>query len=170
MKRNLMKVVALGFAVNLILVVMVLGQDLKQIMQEKVAALKQSVAQNQAALQRVGLFADMDRRQADTWIEKTELSLKGEVKNTKIESCQYGPDGKVQKTPLSTPPPPEKKRGLKGKVIEKKVGEMKDYMERAVACARRAGVSRSEESDRDGVPKERARRRQRACQSQPPRG
>ena len=122
MKGNLMKVLASGFAVSLILAVMVLGQDPKQMMQEKAAALKQSVAQNQAALRKY------------TWIEKTQLSLKGEVKNTKIESCQYGPNGKVQKTPLSAPPPPpEKKRGLKGKVIEKKVGEMKDYMERAVS-------------------------------------
>ncbi len=125
MKRKLMKVFALGFAVSLILALMVLGQDLKQVMQEKAAALKQSAAQNQAALHKY------------TWIEKTQLSLKGEVKSTKIESCQYGPDGKVQKTPLSTPPPPEKQRGLKGKMIEKKVGEMKDYMERAVSLVGR---------------------------------
>ena len=121
MKRNLMRVYALGFSVSLILAVMVYGQDLKQMLQEKAGALKQSVAQNQAALHQY------------SWIEKTQISLKGEVKNTKIESCQYGPDGKVQKTPVSVPPPPEKKRGLKGKVIEKKTGEMKDYMERAVS-------------------------------------
>jgi hypothetical protein len=55
------------------------------------------------------------------------------VKSTKVDSCQYGPDGKVQKTPVSAPPPPEKKRGLKGKMVAKKTGEMKDYMERAIA-------------------------------------
>jgi hypothetical protein len=104
---------------------MVFGQDLNQMMQQKAAALKQSVALNQAALRQY------------TWIEKTELSLKGKVKSTKIDSCQYGPDGKVQKSPLSTPPPREKKRGLRGKVVEKKVGEMKDYMERAVALVGR---------------------------------
>ena len=55
------------------------------------------------------------------------------MKSTKVDSCQYGPDGKVQKSPVSTPPPPEKKRGLKGKVVAKKTGEMKEYMERAIA-------------------------------------
>jgi hypothetical protein len=71
-----------------------------------------------------------------TWIEKTELSLKGEVKNTKIESCRFGPDGNVQKTQVSDPPPPaEKKRGLRGKVIEKKTGEMKAELEAAATLA-----------------------------------
>ena len=93
-----------------------------QDLQEKVAAAKQAAAQNQQALR------------SYTWLEKTEISLKGEVKNTKVESCRYGPDGKVQKTQVSEPPPPQpKKRGLKGKVIEKKTGEMKEEMQTAVA-------------------------------------
>jgi hypothetical protein len=121
MKRSLIKVVALGFATSLIVVVMLYGQDLKQMLQQKAAALKQSAAQNQAALRQY------------SWIEKTEISLKGEVKSTKVEACRYGPDGKVQKTPVSEPPPPQKKRGLKGKVVAKKTGEMKEYMERAVS-------------------------------------
>jgi hypothetical protein len=121
MKQKLMKVFALGFAVSLILAGMMSSQDLQQMLQQKAAALKQSAAENQAALRHY------------TWIEKTQLSLKGEVKSTKVDSCQYGPDGKVHKTSVSAPPPPEKKRGLKGKVIEKKTGEMKDYMERAVS-------------------------------------
>jgi hypothetical protein len=66
-----------------------------------------------------------------SWLEKTELSLKGEVKSTKIDSCRYGPDGKVQKTPVVEPPPPEKKRGLKGKIVAKKTGEMKAELESA---------------------------------------
>jgi|WetSurMetagenome_2_1015567.scaffolds.fasta_scaffold349894_1 hypothetical protein len=121
MKTNQMKVFALGFAISLILAVMVYGQDLQQLMQQKAAALKQSAAQNQAALHHY------------TWTEKTQISLKGEVKSTKVDSCQYGPDGKVHKTSVSAPPPPEKKRGLKGKIVEKKTDEMKDYMDRAVA-------------------------------------
>jgi hypothetical protein len=93
-----------------------------QDLQEKVAAAKQAAAQNQQALR------------SYTWVEKTEIAVKGEVKNTKVESCRYGPDGKVQKTQLSEPPPPpEKKRGLKGKMIEKKTGEMKEEMQAAGA-------------------------------------
>ncbi len=90
--------------------------------QQKAAAAKEAAARNQQALR------------SYSWIAVTELSLKGEVKNTKIESCKYGPDGKVQKTELSEPPaPPEKKRGLKGKVIAKKTGEMKAELESAAA-------------------------------------
>ncbi|MGZ5398248.1 MAG: hypothetical protein ACXWEI_23175, partial [Mycobacterium sp.] len=53
--------------------------------------------------------------------------------STKVDSCKYGPDGKVQKTPIVVPPPAEKKRGLRGKVVAKKTGEMKEEMEAAVA-------------------------------------
>ena len=120
MKRNL---TVLCLPIACLLLAMTAGaQDLNQAMQQKVAALKESVAHNQQALRQY------------SWIEKTQLSLKGEVKNTKIEACRYGPDGKVQKTQLSDPPPEQKKkRGLREKVVEKKVGEMKDYMERAVS-------------------------------------
>ena len=91
-------------------------------LQEKLAAAKASAAQNQLALR------------SYTWVEKTQLSLKGEVKNTKLNSCRYGPDGKVQKTPIGDPPPPpEKQRGLKGKVIEKKKEEMKEELQAATA-------------------------------------
>jgi hypothetical protein len=90
-------------------------------LQQKLAAAKESAAQNQQALRSYG------------WIEKVDLSLKGEVKNTTISSCRYGADGKVQKTAVVEPPPPEKKRGLRGKVIEKKKGEMKAELEAATA-------------------------------------
>ena len=93
------------------------AQDLK----EKLAAVKQAAAANQQALR------------GYTWLEKTELSVKGEVKATKVDSCRYGPDGKVQKTPVVQPPPPEKKRGLTGKIVAKKTGEMKEELEASVA-------------------------------------
>ena len=44
-----------------------------------------------------------------------------------------GADGKVQKVPLTTPPPAEKKRGLRGKIVESKQEEMTDYMKEAVS-------------------------------------
>lgn len=97
------------------------AQDLK----EKLAAVKQAAAANQQALR------------SYTWLEKTELSLKGELKATKVDSCRYGPDGKVQKTPVVQPPPPEKKRGLKGKIVAKKTGEMKEELEASVALVQK---------------------------------
>lgn len=95
-------------------------------LQQKVAALKQAVAQNQQALREY------------TWTETSETILKGETKSKKQSQCQYGPDGKVQKTAIGgNAPPPEKKRGLKGRVIEKKKDEMKDYMERVASLIKR---------------------------------
>jgi hypothetical protein len=93
------------------------GQDLQQ----RLTAVKQSVAANQQALR------------SYTWLEKTEISLKGEVKATKVDSCRYGPDGKVQKTPVVQPPPAEKKRGLRGKIVANKTEEMKDELQATVA-------------------------------------
>jgi hypothetical protein len=90
-------------------------------LQQKLAAAKASAAQNQVALR------------SYSWLEKTELRLKGELKSTKVDMCKYGPDGKVQKTPVVEPPPPEKQRGLKGKIVAKKTGEMKEELESAVA-------------------------------------
>jgi hypothetical protein len=92
-------------------------------LQQKAATAKEIAAINQQALR------------AYTWIAKTELSYKGEVKSTLVESCVYGPDGKVQKTVVSAPAPAEKKRGLRGKVVEKKVGEMKEELAAAAALA-----------------------------------
>ena len=66
------------------------GADLQQ----KVAAVKQSVAENQQKLHQY------------QWTETTQLTLKGDAKPPSQSACKYGPDGKVQKTPLTPPPPP----------------------------------------------------------------
>ena len=92
-----------------------------QDLQQRLAAVKQSIAANQQALR------------SYTWLEKTELILKGEVKATKVDSCRYGPDGKVQKTPVVQPPPPEKKRGLKGKIVANKTEDMKEELQATAA-------------------------------------
>jgi hypothetical protein len=109
----------LAFATACLALASIVGaQDL----QEKLAAAKQAAAQNQEALR------------SYTWVEKTELSFRGEVKNTKLSSCRYAPDGKVQKTPIGDPaPPPQKKRGLRGRVIERKKEEMKEDLQAATA-------------------------------------
>lgn len=97
------------------------AQELSQLIRQKADALKQSIASNQQALRQY------------SWIEKTEFSLKGEVKSTKIESCRYGPDGKIEKTPLSEPEEQKKKRGLRGKAVAKKTKEIEDYMDRSIS-------------------------------------
>jgi hypothetical protein len=92
----------------------------KQALQQRVAALKESVAANKAKLAQY------------QWTETTTILLKGEVKKNEQNLCRYGPDGKVQKTPVGAPaaqPQEQQQRGgrLKAKIVEKKVDELKDY-------------------------------------------
>ena len=85
-------------------------------LQEKMAAVKQSMAENTQKLHQY------------QWTETTQLTLNGEQKPPSQNSCQYGPDGKVQKTPMGPPPPPPSGGRMKKRVIEKKEAEMKQYM------------------------------------------
>jgi len=85
-------------------------------LQQKLAALKQSAAENQQKLHQY------------QWTETTQLTLNGDAKPPTLSMCQYGPDGKVQKTPMGSPPPPPSGGRLKQRVIAKKKEEMKDYM------------------------------------------
>ena len=85
-------------------------------LQSKVAAIKQSVAENQQKLHKY------------QWMETTQLTLNGDAKPPTQSMCQYGPDGTVQKTPMSPPPPPPSGGRMKQRIIEKKTAEMKDYM------------------------------------------
>ena len=102
---------------------------------QKVAALKEALAANQAALK------------SYTWTETTEISMKGEVKKKEQKLCRYGADGKVQKTPIGDQPAPKQeqsgggggRRGggrVKEHVVEKKVGEIKDYMGQVAALVK----------------------------------
>jgi|GraSoi2013_100cm_1033763.scaffolds.fasta_scaffold02108_2 hypothetical protein len=86
-------------------------------LQEKLAAVKQAMAENRQRLQQY------------QWTETTQLNLKGDPKPPSEKLCQYGADGQVQKTPIG--PPPEQPSGgrMKQRIIAKKKEEMKDYME-----------------------------------------
>ena len=97
----------------------------KAALQQRIGEIKASIGQNQAQLRQYA------------WTETTEIALKGEDKKRSQADCKYGPDGKVQKTPIGAAPPPAKKGGVKGKIIAKKVGEMKEYMDRVGSLIRR---------------------------------
>jgi hypothetical protein len=94
--------------------------------QAKVAEVKQSLEANQKALQQY------------TWIETTEISMKGEVKKTERKECRYGTDGKVIKTDMGggSPQPPQSAKGggrrrggaVKEKIIANKVEDLREYM------------------------------------------
>jgi len=89
------------------------GNDLQQ----KLAAVKQSVAENQQRLHQY------------QWTETTQLNLKGDPKPPTENLCQYGPDGQVQKTAIGPPPQQPSGGRMKQRVVAKKKGEMKDYMQ-----------------------------------------
>ena len=93
--------------------------------QERVVALKASLAASQDILKQY------------EYVETTVVSLKGEEKSRQMNRCYHGADGKVQKVPLTSPPPPQqKKRGLRGKIIESKKEELADYMKEAVGLVK----------------------------------
>jgi hypothetical protein len=92
--------------------------------QERVVALKASLAASQAILKQY------------EWVETTVISLKGEEKARQMNRCYHGADGNVQKIPLTTPPPAEKKRGLRGRIAESKKEELTDTMKEAVALVK----------------------------------
>src|SRR3954449_8816815 len=89
-------------------------------------------------------FADGQKANAQAlrqygWKSRTEIKLKGESKNVKLEQVRYDADGKLQKTPIGAPPaaapaPPQGGRGgrggrVKGKVIENKKEEFGELMQ-----------------------------------------
>jgi hypothetical protein len=118
--RNFLSVsaIAITFACS-----MAWGQDQSAgnaAVKEKLGELKQSIAANQAKLH------------GYQWTQSVQVALKGETKKDSDYTCHYGPDGKVEKTLIGTPAPEKElpTKGLKGKIVQKKVGEMKDYTER----------------------------------------
>jgi hypothetical protein len=85
--------------------------------QQEVGAVKQAAAENKQRLQQY------------QWTEAIQITLKGDPKPASENLCRYGPDGQVQKTPIG-PPPPEPGGGrMKQRIIAKKKGEIKDYLE-----------------------------------------
>jgi hypothetical protein len=86
-------------------------------LQQKLAAAKQAAAENKQRLLQY------------QWTETTQLTLKGEEKPPTQNSCRYGPDGQVQKTPMGPPPQAPSGGKLKQKIVAKKKEEMKDYMQ-----------------------------------------
>jgi hypothetical protein len=91
-----------------------------QAQQDKIAAFKQALAQNQ---KRLGQYE---------WTETTIMKMKGEEKSRVQKHCFYGPDGKVQKQQISAPAQQQSPGGLKGKVAAKKKEEISEYMKQAV--------------------------------------
>ena len=93
-------------------------------LQERVAEIKQASAANKQSLAHY------------TWQEQQTISIKGEVKKQKVFQVRTGPDGKPQKTELSSSPSPSSEGGrVKRHVVEKKKEEFEDYAQQIAALA-----------------------------------
>ncbi|HEY5973562.1 MAG TPA: hypothetical protein VIU41_02370 [Geobacteraceae bacterium] len=88
---------------------------------ERVAAIKANLAESQTIL-----------RQYE-WIETTVVSIKGDEKSRKQQRCYYGADGTIRKVPITQPAPEPHKRGLLGKIEEKKKEDLTGPMQEAVS-------------------------------------
>jgi hypothetical protein len=88
---------------------------------DRIAMVKQSFATSQAALKQY------------QWVETTALSLSGEEKVRQQNTCYYGADGGLQKVPVAADAREDKKRGLRGKVVESKKAELEASLKDAMA-------------------------------------
>ncbi len=63
-----------------------------------------------------------------SWTSRTEVKIKGESKILKSEAVHYSPEGKLVKAPLGqTGDSGKKTRGIRGRVKERKKGQMRDW-------------------------------------------
>ena len=94
--------------------------------EQRVAALKKSIADSQAKLRKY------------EWVQTTTISVKGEVKDEKQQRCYYGAEGTVEKVLLDDEKaaPPGGGR-LKRKIVANKTAEMTAYMESAANLIQR---------------------------------
>ena len=92
-------------------------------------------AKDHAAAVKESLQSSMAAIRQYQWVETTAVSLKGEEKSRSENSCYYGADGKLQKTPVGAPAQDSgrKKRGVRGKVVENKTEEFSDAVNEAVS-------------------------------------
>jgi hypothetical protein len=103
--------IALG---SLIACVPVLAQDSG--VQDRLAMVKMAMAQNAQKLHQY------------QWIETTQVTLNGEPKPPRQDSCQYDPDGTVHKTRIGPPPAPPSGGPFMQRIIKRKEAEMQQYM------------------------------------------
>ena len=89
-----------------------------QDLQQKLAAVKQAAAQNQQAL-----------RSRTRGSRRPRSCSRARSRPRRWTRAATARTARCRRRPVVEPPPAEKKRGLKGKIVAKKTGEMKEELE-----------------------------------------
>lgn len=89
----------------------------------RVVAIKEWIAQSKAHLKNY------------QWIETTVVSVKGEVKTTKVANCYYDVTGTLQKVQVSETQP-KSKPGIRGAIQRDAAKDMTAYMDKATALVK----------------------------------
>jgi hypothetical protein len=92
------------------------------------AMAQDAAVQDRVAAVEAAMTANAQKLHQYQWTETTQLTLNGDAKPPMQDSCQYGPDGSIQKTPIGPPPQPPSGGPMMRRVIERKQAEMKQYM------------------------------------------
>jgi hypothetical protein len=61
------------------------------------------------------------------WNMRVQVTLKGDPKPAKLFAMRFGADGKIEKTELTPPAPPDQTPGLRGRIKKKKIAEFKEW-------------------------------------------
>lgn len=64
-----------------------------------------------------------------TWNSRTELFMKGELKDTRIDQVQYGPNGQLQRTELNNESTSHPRGFLRKRIAEDKKKELEQYLQ-----------------------------------------
>lgn len=80
-----------------------------------------------------------------SWKSRTEVRIKGEDKGTRLAQVRFDAKGKCERTPIGGETNIKKKRGLRGKVQSKKLGETKELTQGVATLVARYAMPSSGE-------------------------
>ena len=86
---------------------------------ESIALIKQNFEQSQANIKKY------------SWIETATVFVDGEQKSVMQNQCYYDVTGTLVKVPTGATTQPKEMRGIRGRIADKKIDEMKEYIEKA---------------------------------------
>lgn len=94
------------------------GPMIREAIQRKLAAIKESAAANKMALSHYG------------WTETVVITARGQARPAKQFMCKYGPDGNVVRTPMGPPQQQGNEGPLKRRMMEKAKEEFEGEMQK----------------------------------------